>query len=242
MNALPIHTFSNFSLQFCSESLDTLLTPQNKKIALIAMIAFTCLTALFVLADCCCREELGLLIPEEKFEYPDGTEGVGKFYIDNKYDNRFRGKQTDFDGITEEGTFLGYRSGNQKMELDGQGKRTYLDGSVWEGDFDNGHLNGKGKKILANGTIEEGNFKRDLLNGKGKVTIPKGDTIEGFFKDGKLNGFGKITHPDGTVEEGLFENGVLTRKRPKFNQATTTANAPTASTKKADAFASSPEE
>jgi hypothetical protein len=238
MNSFPIQHFSNFPLQFFRESLDTLLTPQNKKIATIAAIALTCLAALYLFCDCCCRNEFALLTPAGEDQFPDGTKIAGKFYEEN-YSYRFRGMQTDFDGIIEEGTF-NRRHLDKKMDLHGKGKRTYLDGSVWEGTFVNGEFAGKGTKILADGTIEEGYFSVGSLHGKGKVTIPKGDTIEGFFQNGKLNGYGKITHHDGTVEEGLFENGVITKRKPNAKQ--TTVNVPTASTKKADAFASSPAE
>lgn len=225
MNSLPVNQFSTFPLSFFKDSVDTYLTPQNKKIILIASLVFACLAALYVLSRCCGSGKELETFDDVKYEYADGTEFVGKLK-----DRKWIGKKTDFDGKIEEGEFYGFEFFSTS-KLGGNGKITFPDGMIWEGTFFNGKLSGKGKKTHPNGTTEEGDFFDDLLNGRGKVTYPKGDIMDGFFKNGKLDGYGKIIHPDGTIEEGLFENGNLVKRKPKPTYSAKAAeNAPSSST------------
>ena len=89
--------------------------------------------------------------------------------------------------------------------ITGQGKRTFSDGKIVDGNLEGGKLNGQGKVILADGTIEEGEFKNGLLNGEGKITLTgtsmsKRKRLEGTFRNGALNE-GMITYCDGRVEK-----------------------------------------
>ena len=229
MNSLPVNQLPTFPLSFFKDSIDTFLTPQNKKIILIASLAFACLAVLYVLSRCCCSQkdiELETFVDsdpkDQKFEYADGAEFVGKY----KENGKWIGKKTDFDGKIEEGQFDGRDS---KSRLHGKGKITFPDGTIWEGEFGTGKFWGQGKKIHPNGTTEEGHFSHDLLNGRGKITYPKGDIIDGFFKNDKLDGYGKIIHPDGTIEEGLFENGSLVKRKPTPTYAAKTEIPPSSS-------------
>ncbi len=79
----------------------------------------------------------------------------------------------------------------------------------------------KAKMILADGTILEGDFDNGLLTGKGKTTYPNGKIVDGYYKNGVLNGKGKITDKHFNVMEGIFENGNLKEgRREQPNRAT----------------------
>ncbi len=52
-------------------------------------------------------------------------------------------------------------------------------------------MNGKGKYTWPDGTVYDGDWKDDIKNGEGKSTYPDGIVYEGDFKDGKMNGKGK---------------------------------------------------
>ena len=98
-------------------------------------------------------------------------------------------------------------------ELDGQGKKTFTNGTIHEGCFKDGELDGQGKKTYADGTILEGCFKNGKLHGQGKTTIAKplqrsNFIHEGEFKNGMLHGQGKKTHGC-LIYEGEFKFGKL---------------------------------
>lgn len=115
----------------------------------------------------------------------------------------------------------GWSLKNPPVNGQGQGRKTFSDGNVWEGEFKDGMLNGLGKKIsdrevlfgkggffeiLGKGTIREGEFKNSLLNGQGKIirvdgTVEEGECVNDFLVKGKQ------THPNGIIDEGEFDIG-----------------------------------
>ena len=88
-----------------------------------------------------------------------------------------------------------------------KGKKTFDDGSVYEGDLVNGKMHGKGKYAFADGSFYEGDFVNNRCQGKGKLSYSNGDVHEGDFVDGERNGKGKYTYADGRVYIGEFANG-----------------------------------
>lgn len=65
------------------------------------------------------------------------------------------------------------------------GKITYLDGTIWEGECKNTHdLCGKGKRTFPDGRIEEGLFEDGKLNGKGTIIFSNGEKREGVYIKG----------------------------------------------------------
>ena len=59
---------------------------------------------------------------------------------------------------------------------------------------------------MSDGSIFEGNFDNGQINGEGVAIYPNGDRYEGFFKNGKREGSGKITYKSGVTYEGQWEN------------------------------------
>lgn len=110
----------------------------------------------------------------------------------------------------------------------GQGKRTYVNGDTYVGEFRKnhhykgvytwangdkyegtfgGHLpNGEGVKVFADGGSYKGDFVRGTMHGKGVYKFPDGSRYEGEFNDGKMEGRGIFISRDGTRTEGTFKN------------------------------------
>jgi hypothetical protein len=120
--------------------------------------------------------------------------------------------------------------GDELGEFTGIGKRTYENGSIYEGKFQYDKQNGQGKLTIPNGHVFEGNFQDGMLNegkqittdyiyegkfqqfipcGQGKLTRANGSIEEGQFENGLLNGEGKITLTNGTIYKGQFQQGRL---------------------------------
>lgn len=116
----------------------------------------------------------------------------------------------------------GWSLKNWPVNGQGEGRKVFFDGEIWEGEFKDGKLNGPGKKIsdrqvlfgkgtmfeiLGRGTIREGEFKNCMLNGPGKImhrdgTIEEGECLNDYLVKGKQ------IHPNGTIDEGEFNMGV----------------------------------
>jgi hypothetical protein len=105
----------------------------------------------------------------------------------------------------------------RKNKVRGRGKRTFADGSVYEGHFDGFIPHGQGKLIMSDGRVYEGEFSEGGINGRGVMTDPKGNVIEGEFitvQDERgmefalATGMGELTYAaTGTVYRGEFRNG-----------------------------------
>ena len=68
----------------------------------------------------------------------------------------------------------------------GQGRITYSNGDIYEGNFENGKLKGQGKFISKNGNIVyEGNFENGKPTGQGRINI---NGKEYKVKNGKIEG------------------------------------------------------
>jgi hypothetical protein len=97
----------------------------------------------------------------------------------------------------------------------GDGKRTYTDGSVYEGPFDGLNPHGQGKMTMSDGHVYVGWFSGGVINGRGVMTDPKGNAIECEFITLLKNGIefalaygpGTGRYKNGTVYEGEFIEG-----------------------------------
>ena len=65
---------------------------------------------------------------------------------------------------------------------------------VYEGEYDSiGKMSGEGKITYQNGDVFDGNLANNEYNGKGKLTQANGNIFEGDFVDGKMHGKGQDT-------------------------------------------------
>lgn len=126
--------------------------------------------------------------------YVNGDTYVGEFRNNHHYD----GKYTWANGDTYEGTFDGYHPHGKNV------KKTYADGTVYEGDIFRGVMQGNGVLTFADGTRYEGTFEKDKMHGAGSMTFPDGSSYEGEFKDDEIRGKGVFTAKDGTRTSKTF--------------------------------------
>ena len=107
-------------------------------------------------------------------------------------------------------------------DLDGQGTKTYPDGTVEEGIFLNEAQKGKislleGTKTHPDGLLEEGKWNTSGILVEGKKTYIDGTVEKGKWYKAGLMFEGKKALPDGTVEEGIFEKGQCIQPKSQAN-------------------------
>jgi hypothetical protein len=185
---IGLNLLSNFVTPFISKPALSSLTTQ-KKILVIASIALAFLALYLAANRYCFKENKGLPqndklsrsssskeTPKEKIK--DEIQQIGKIiFKEATFTAEYRGgilmgqgKIAMADGLAEfDGEFTVdiLRDEGFKKEhlLYGNGKITFTDGTVFEGEFINGDLDGKGKKTYPNGKVEEGKFENDILIG-----------------------------------------------------------------------------
>jgi hypothetical protein len=93
-------------------------------------------------------------------------------------------------------------------EPHGYGVMNYVDGSLFEGEWNHGKTK-SGKMTFPDGVTYEGGFKNDLRHGKGVVTLAdKTVHYSGMWKDDVQHGFGIMIF-DESKYIGHFENGEI---------------------------------
>jgi hypothetical protein len=61
---------------------------------------------------------------------------------------------------------------------EGKGKCTYVDGSLYDGDWVSGKRHGEGQYTFSNGTIYKGQWADDMMNGLGELYLTNGEVIK----------------------------------------------------------------
>ena len=110
------------------------------------------------------------------------------------------GRKTYSNGTVYEGEF-------QEGVADGRGTFYYTNGSVYQGDVKNGSFEGRGTLRYAGGTVYEGTFQNHQFHGRGRICYADGSVYEGTFRNGLQQGRGRYSYVSGTVYEGEFRNG-----------------------------------
>ena len=93
----------------------------------------------------------------------------------------------------------------KKKKKNGQGTLTWSTGDIYVGEFKNDIPNGKGTFTKPNGDYKIGQFKKKFLSGKVKITLVNG-IYEGEWENNFPNGQGKYTMKNGDYEEGIFKD------------------------------------
>lgn len=189
-------SISNLVPSFSQESFLNSLSTLNKKIVGVVAVVFAILAALAIV--CYYRANKSSAKVEDKdlsyLSYNPAKKVLDLIEL-----------RSHPDGSKEEGKFV-----NDKLV--GQGRRVYQNnprypnGSIGEGEFEDGELHGIGKLTTPSGNYYEGEFEHGALTGQGKY-VSHDETAQGTYKDGKLNGKGKVTYPSGLILEGNFANG-----------------------------------
>jgi len=105
----------------------------------------------------------------------------------------------------DSGTYVGYFVNGFR---EGKGKYTWLNGDVYNGEFNNGHFNGKAE-FYNNQTKETtiGHFLHLKKNGHVKQYNKNGDMIFcGEWLNDMKNGFGYLYHENEIIKEGYWVN------------------------------------
>ncbi|MGY8949370.1 MAG: retroviral-like aspartic protease family protein [Flavobacteriales bacterium] len=97
-------------------------------------------------------------------------------------------------------------------QMDGFGKLTFDDGSIYEGYFKKNKRDGFGKLTSADGNNYEGDWVKDEKDGFGKYKSADGNTYEGNYKNNMKNGEGEYSYQIANqkiTEEGVFKNDMF---------------------------------
>ena len=102
------------------------------------------------------------------------------------------------EGVIElsDGTYTGQRIGRKAH---GIGTMVYNDGSMYEGEWENGSRHGQGTLTWDNGDIYEGQWENNVRQGQGTMTWDNGDVYEGQWEKNVRQGQGTITWDNGDV-------------------------------------------
>jgi hypothetical protein len=121
----------------------------------------------------------------------------------------------EFKSTESIGGFIGtYNGGWMNGKPDTTGGRSdgifrFNNGTIYNGQFKDGHLHGKGILELNDGRNYNGNFVNSHMEGVGKMTYPNGDTYAGDFKNSKKDGVGILITNNGLDKyEGAFKKGL----------------------------------
>jgi hypothetical protein len=125
--------------------------------------------------------------------------------------------QGEFLHHTKHGNGL-YRYGDSKRTFEGryargervEGRMTYADGSVYEGQWHRGKRHGRGSYIFCDGSMYDGQFERDQMHGTGQLTWPEpGGAFVGGWCRGQRHGRGREWDARGTLlMDGMWNDGV----------------------------------
>jgi hypothetical protein len=92
----------------------------------------------------------------------------------------------------------------------GYGRKSFLGGDYYEGEFRNGKITGMGILITDKGnTIYKGQFFNGRYHGKGKLTSRTKESIEGEWVLGEPQGIVKVVTPGGDRYEGEMKHGMF---------------------------------
>jgi hypothetical protein len=91
----------------------------------------------------------------------------------------------------------------------GLGTMEYSDGRIYVGKWNNGQWNDdNGRATYPNGDIYNGNFYEDQRHGQGKYVFLDGRIYQGGFSNDQRCGHGTYSWPDNSIYEGEFYNGL----------------------------------
>ncbi|XP_064597026.1 MORN repeat-containing protein 2-like [Liolophura sinensis] len=106
---------------------------------------------------------------------------------------------------------------NGSQERCGTGTNHFVDGIVYEGQWENDKMNGKGKLTHPSGATYEGDFVDNKFNGMGKYSWPNGSYYEGQFVENRMEGEGQFTDTEGQNWTGTFRFKAAPGLRFKLN-------------------------
>lgn len=113
-----------------------------------------------------------------------------------------KGKYTWLDGTIYEGDWEG-----EKMT--GKGLIVWPSGAKYEGEFSGSYLHGYGTLAKSNGSIYKGNWRMNVRHGTGHEKYPNLDIYEGSWREGVPEGSGRYTWNNGNIYIGNWKSGII---------------------------------
>ena len=91
----------------------------------------------------------------------------------------------------------------------GAGEGTYVEpnGSVYEGQFQDGRRHLRGTMRYSNGYVYVGEWKHGTIHGRGRFVTGRGEEYDGEWIEGQRHGRGRAVYLDGGTYEGEFWAG-----------------------------------
>ncbi|MDB4347779.1 hypothetical protein OAB01_03885 [Bacteroidia bacterium] len=147
-----------------------------------------------------------------KLTWPDGDFKSGFFEADEFMTGKVKitmRNESEAEGEPGEIESVYEGEATTNLQPEGKGKRTYPNGDYEEGLFSEGKLlTGKRKRSFGDGTIYEGGILNGEMHDEGEVIYiwPSGLKYEGQMFEGDFHGNGKKQWPNGDYVDGTFEN------------------------------------
>lgn len=233
-----LYTFSFSTGSLFNEKILPSLTQQQKKVLLVASVAFACITACYVFYFYCSGskkiEEANKSISKEKDSNQNLNNAI-KLVISEKL--VASPKSSNAEPVANENSVESkvpevvpplspkFTIPLDKKELNDDSLNitetlNFNNGKVYEGVVKNGKANGQGKMTYPYPTklTDIGEFKDNELHGIGTRTFTTGRVYTGAFDHGIFHGKGKMTDLEGVVEEGEYKNGMLYYGKVDFNK------------------------
>lgn len=110
------------------------------------------------------------------------------------------GKYTWLDGTTFEGEW-------EEGKMTGRGRICWLSGATYEGDFSGGYLHGCGTLTRHGGSIYNGSWRMNVQHGPGRKDYSNSDIYEGSWKEGVQDGVGRYVWNSGNSYIGSWKAG-----------------------------------
>lgn len=90
----------------------------------------------------------------------------------------------------------------------GKGKYAWSDGTIYEGDWDQGKISGKGKLLWSSGAKYEGDFSGGYLHGFGTMTLPDESVYSGAWRMNVRHGLGRKEYFNSDLYDGSWKEGL----------------------------------
>lgn len=125
------------------------------------------------------------------------------------YTGQFRDDKFNGEGTRSWGDGSEYVGQWSKGIKHGRGKFTDKDQMVYEGQWEDGRKNGNGTQTYVNGDHYKGGWFRGVQSGPGVYTFKDGRVYAGSWAMGRYDGAGILHRPDGVNERHVYKANVL---------------------------------
>ncbi|MBN1533212.1 MAG: hypothetical protein JXA20_11160 [Spirochaetes bacterium] len=107
--------------------------------------------------------------------------------------------------------YSGWHRGNEREGIvpHGRGRMRYRNGSVYEGQWEDGRMHGNGVIRWDDGSSYIGEWRRGKRCGFGIYRWSDGRIYAGGWEDNNMSGFGIMRYPDGRERAGEWREGSL---------------------------------